>query len=88
LISILGDRDACLFRELTKIHEESLYGKLSAMIDRVKPLGEFVLVVAGGSSAPKEPLHIEGLSRKDLLKLLAEKTGISKKHLYDALLKD
>ncbi len=45
-----GDRDICLARELTKVHEEFLRGKISTIIDQVnnsKILGEFVIVVAG-----------------------------------------
>jgi len=51
----LGDRRAALGRELTKLHEEMLYGRLSeiaAELARRPSLpGEFVLVVGGGDSA-------------------------------------
>jgi 16S rRNA (cytidine1402-2'-O)-methyltransferase len=47
----LGDRRAAVGRELTKLHEELLYGRLSeleaALGARPSLLGEFVLVVAG-----------------------------------------
>jgi len=47
----LGDRPAALARELTKLHEEVLRGRLSeiakALHDRPALKGEFVLVVAG-----------------------------------------
>ena len=85
---IFGDREACVARELTKIHEEYLFGRLSHVTGQVTPLGEFVIIIAGGKAERPEELVIEGLSRKDILKLIAEKTGISKKRLYDALLKD
>ncbi len=88
VLEVLGDREACIGRELTKLHEEYLFGKLSAVIPTVKPLGEFVIVLAGGNSEPQPELNLEGLSRKEILKLLAEKTGIPKKQLYNALLKD
>ena len=88
VLAALGDRQVCVARELTKIHEEFLCGNLSEVIPKVQAIGEFVVVVAGKKMDAQPPLHIEGLSRKDLLKLLAEKTGISRKHLYDALLKD
>jgi 16S rRNA (cytidine1402-2'-O)-methyltransferase len=91
VLEVLGDREACIGRELTKLHEEYLFGKLAEVIPKVNPLGEFVIVVAGGTGAgadePRE-VTLEGLSRKEILKLLAEKTGIPKKVLYDALLKD
>lgn len=88
LLEVFGDRETCIARELTKVHEEYLFGKLSEMVSKAKPVGEFVIVVAGAAAAETPTLNIEGLSRKDLLKLLAEKTGIPKKHLYDLLLKD
>ena len=49
----LGDRRAALGRELTKLHEEMLYGRLSELAAelarRPSLLGEFVLVVGGGA---------------------------------------
>lgn len=55
----LGDRDAAVARELTKLHEEILRGSLSELAarisERTKLRGELVLVVAGaprGSSTP------------------------------------
>lgn len=89
IAAVLGDREICIGRELTKLHEEYLFGKLSTVIDRVKPVGEFVLVIAGGDGEHHvATTDLEGLSRKDVLKLLAEKTGIPKNKLYEILLKD
>ena len=88
MVEVLGDREACLARELTKIHEEYVFGKLSEIIPKVTRLGEFVIIVSGGKSESRTEINFEGLTRKDLLKILAEKTGIPKKQLYDALLKD
>src|SRR5262245_32098168 len=57
MVEVLGDRDAFLFREATKVHEEYARGRLSelrallAARDSVK--GEIVLVVSGASE-PKE----------------------------------
>ncbi|MBV9217570.1 MAG: 16S rRNA (cytidine(1402)-2'-O)-methyltransferase [Acidobacteria bacterium] len=47
---ILGDRPACVARELTKLHEEIARGSLSELAERFsaeKTKGEIVLVVAG-----------------------------------------
>ena len=44
----LGDRQIAVCREITKIFEESLRGKISEMIihfEKTKPRGEFVLVI-------------------------------------------
>ena len=49
LIDVLGDRRACVARELTKIHEEARRGLLSELADHYREAarGEFTLVVAG-----------------------------------------
>ncbi len=54
LRDILGDRQACLGREMTKIHEEYLSGPLSAVSGRLAGRalrGEFTLIVAGALAA-------------------------------------
>lgn len=55
LHEVLGDRRAVIARELTKLHEEYIRGKLSDWVedpDRIPTLGEMVLVVAPGEEAP------------------------------------
>lgn len=51
LISILGDRNAAISRELTKIHEETLRGSLSSIKDKLLKKshikGEIVITVSG-----------------------------------------
>lgn len=45
-----SDRDACVSRELSKIHEENLRGTLSSLADHYRnntPKGEIVIIVAG-----------------------------------------
>jgi 16S rRNA (cytidine1402-2'-O)-methyltransferase len=83
LLEVLGDREVCIARELTKLHEEFLFGKLSEVKDNVKALGEFVILAAGNTSAgetvePKTPL-----TREQVLKTL----GISRNELYDLFFK-
>ncbi len=53
LLQIFGERQAQLFRELTKLHEEHLLGSLSQLCKRVEHgvKGELVLVVAGCEKA-------------------------------------
>jgi 16S rRNA (cytidine1402-2'-O)-methyltransferase len=81
-VEILGDREACIARELTKLHEEFLFGKLSEIRDRVKPLGEFVIVLAG-NTATDQPATTAPLTREQVLKTL----GISRNELYDLFFK-
>jgi 16S rRNA (cytidine1402-2'-O)-methyltransferase len=77
---ILGDREVCVARELTKIHEEWLFGKLSDVRTRVKPLGEFVVVVSGASE-----LRERGpVTREEVLK----KLRMSRNELYALFFKN
>jgi len=78
---VFGDREACIGRELTKIHEEYLFGRLSEVRPRIKEMGEFVIVVAG-SAGPVEDTPRE-LTRESVLKTL----GISRNQLYDLFFK-
>jgi 16S rRNA (cytidine1402-2'-O)-methyltransferase len=78
---ILGDRESCIGRELTKLHEEYLFGKVSAVRERIKQIGEFVIVVGGFSGA--EALPDPKLTREEVLKTL----GISRNELYDLFFK-
>lgn len=59
LIAVLGDREAFLSREITKLHEESKRARLSAIAAslsaRPEVLGEIVLVVKGADT-PKMKL--------------------------------
>jgi 16S rRNA (cytidine1402-2'-O)-methyltransferase len=76
---VLGDREVCIARELTKIHEEFLFGRLSELKSKVKPLGEFVIVVSGAT----EIREAEPLTRETVL----QKLGISRNELYDLFFK-
>ncbi|NPB03387.1 MAG: 16S rRNA (cytidine(1402)-2'-O)-methyltransferase [Thermotogae bacterium] len=48
VLEVLGDREACLCREMTKVHEEYIFGRLSEIAEKVKERGELVLVVGRG----------------------------------------
>lgn len=52
--AVLGDRQACIAREITKAHEEFIRGSLDELVQLCKkhpPKGEIVLVISG---KPKE----------------------------------
>jgi len=75
---VFGDREVSISREITKIHEEHLFGNLSEVRPKVKALGEFVIVVAGASEIRRLPL-----TREQVLKTL----GMSRNELYDLFFK-
>jgi 16S rRNA (cytidine1402-2'-O)-methyltransferase len=75
---ILGDREVSVSREITKIHEEHLFGKLSEVRPKVNAMGEFVVVVAGASEIRTRPQ-----TREQVLKTL----GMSRNELYDLFFK-
>jgi len=77
---LLGDREACVAREITKVHEEFLFGKLSEIRPQVKPIGEFVVVVGGATEirATAPP------TREEVLK----KLGMTRNELYDLFFKN
>jgi 16S rRNA (cytidine1402-2'-O)-methyltransferase len=76
---VLGDREVCIAREITKLHEEFLFGRLSGLRPRVKPLGEFVIVISGATEVREEG----PLTREAALK----KLGITRNELYDLFFK-
>ena len=100
-IETLGDREAALGRELTKLHEEVLRGSLSAVLDRLgEPRGEFTVVVAGGTDDPAttdeqvsdNQLFIEfgrltekGFGRREAISELAERHGLRSRVVFAAI---
>jgi 16S rRNA (cytidine1402-2'-O)-methyltransferase len=96
LQALLGDRQACLARELTKIHEEFLRGTLSQILDRCEQSGvrgELVLVVQGYTGKPHrvQESELEDLIRqrldvghtvRDISQDLANQFGCRKSDIY------
>jgi 16S rRNA (cytidine1402-2'-O)-methyltransferase len=77
--AVLGDREVCVARELTKLHEEFVFGKVSDVRARIKALGEFVIVIGGATEAPRD----KPLTRESAL----QKLGISRNELYELFFK-
>ena len=96
LYEILGDRKACLARELTKKHEEFIRCGLKAMseIDPETLKGEMVSVVEGSTGEVKpvisntdivnmvKSMVDSGMSTKDAIKKVSEMTKINKNIVY------
>ncbi len=86
----LGDRQCVLARELTKIHEEFIRGKLSKIIEVIKePKGEFVILIEG-SKKTKEEIKKENLNEKTLEEHFEyyKNQGLDKKEAIKQIAKD
>lgn len=96
LLEALGDRPACVARELTKTHEEFVRGTLATLADRYRderPLGEITLVVGGAPAGAAEETDDElraraaallaaGQTARDVAQRLADETGRSRREIY------
>jgi 16S rRNA (cytidine1402-2'-O)-methyltransferase len=100
MISVFGaDRSAYIGRELTKLHEQSIYASLEGLLQQlcdedVVKKGEFVIVVAGAEQAESSRLDIDRLlvelsgklPGKEVAKVIARATGEKRNALYQRLL--
>jgi len=98
---ILGDREAVIARELTKIHEQFLRGALSRLTEELTTgdmaRGEIVLMIGRsaigrGSAKPGKvaaavaSFEAEGLNSRMALKKAARELGISRDEAYRRLI--
>jgi 16S rRNA (cytidine1402-2'-O)-methyltransferase len=102
-IDVLGDRQAMLAREITKLHEEYLRGTLSeikrAIQDRDAIKGECALMITGCSTEPVNltddqlisiilnELRQTRLGTSDLAGRLADRYQLPKKRFYNLIIK-
>jgi len=101
VLEIFGDREMVLARELTKVYEEFLRGRVSEVIGMIEGRavkGEFVLMIAPEpADAAREPdlvptlleryLEGEGLSVKDAVRRVSDETGEARSRVYQEALK-
>jgi len=97
MLEIFGDRQACIARELSKLHETYHRGSLSELMnDDYK--GEIVLIVAGKQAEEVsvseaellkeiEDLIAQGKHHKEAAQILARKYNLKKNDLYNLYLK-
>ncbi len=97
MAEMFGARRSAVVREITKIHEEVIWGTMTELYARLrdmKVMGEYVVVIEGrqeGEGMPREEdalgeiaaLMKKGLGRKEAVKRIAGQYGLSKKELYD-----
>lgn len=97
LVKVLGNRKACVCRELTKKFEEFIRGTLEELLNRcIKDpfIGEMVIVVEGNSDEEVDRLSNQdlikevnklvelGMSSKDAIKRVSELYNVNKNELY------
>lgn len=67
-LEMLGDRHAAIARELTKVHEEFLRGRISELIrtfDEREPRGEITLIIAAPENGAEHPTEARMDSGED-----------------------
>ena len=90
MLEILGDRNIVLARELTKIHEEFVRGKISTILEQIVDIkGEFVIIVEGNSVSKKD-IELDNLNEQTLEEHYEfyEKQGLDKKEIVKKIAKD
>jgi 16S rRNA (cytidine1402-2'-O)-methyltransferase len=102
MAEVLGDREAFLCREATKLHEEYLRGRLGELKSRLEAReavkGEIVLVVAGAPEKAPAAVSPEdlrplfgrlvagGRTRREAVKEAARQTGVPAREVYRRVL--
>ena len=102
ILEVIGDIPICAVRELTKIHEEKIYGKVSEVIKKChEPKGEFVIILDLNTNEDKEEMDFEqmtlqehytfyeklGLDKKEIIKQIAKDRNVPKNDIYQQFLK-
>jgi 16S rRNA (cytidine1402-2'-O)-methyltransferase len=84
MLEVLGDREACASREITKLHEEHVRGSISELVEAFKdrePRGEFVICISGRTRQElidEKALAFSNMSIKEHLMKVID-SGIAKK---------
>ena len=101
MLENLGNRKIVLAREITKIHEEFIRGKISEIIDKISTIkGEFVIIVEKSKEENSENLFLEkmdleehykfyenqGLEKKEIIKKIAKDKNVNKNEIYQLFL--
>ena len=95
---VLGNRKISLARELTKIHENFVYGYIDEILQNIsEPKGEYVIIVEGNLNSNNEIIedlnnksleeHFNfyknlGYSKKDIIKMIAKDRNVNKNEIY------
>jgi 16S rRNA (cytidine1402-2'-O)-methyltransferase len=98
-LEVLGDRRVAVARELTKLHEEILRGRISEVAPRLEDARGEIVIVLEGASDP-EPASLEtlvaearalldqGVRKREAAARVAKGSGVSANEVYRALVTD
>ncbi len=88
---VLGERNACIARELSKVHEEYIRGSFSELLRKEEYRGEIVLEVEGKTKEAEDveellrqvrELTDKGMRLKEACEKVSKGTSYSKNQLY------
>lgn len=87
-MEILGNRNVVLAREITKIHEEFIRGKIADVLMNINDIkGEFVVLVEGTEKKNQEIDFLNSLSLEEHFKYYENK-NMDKKEIIKKIAKD
>lgn len=101
IIENIGDINCVIAKELTKIHEEFFRGKISEIINFFdEPKGEYIILLDLNKEDEEENKEVEnmteeeqyefyekqGLSKKDIIKMIAKNKNVNKNEIYQKFL--
>ncbi len=93
MYEVFGERNICICRELTKIHEEYRNTTFKEAINRIEQdgiKGEIVLIVEGMNEVELEEIKMQELSKKDPVEMVKEyiESGLDKKDAIKKVAKE
>lgn len=103
ILELIGNIHICAVRELTKIHEQKIYGTVSEVMEKCKePKGEFVIILDLNRNDENEGINFEqmtlqehyafyeklGLEKKEIIKQIAKDRNVPKNEIYQRFLKE
>ena len=101
ILENIGDVQGCLVRELTKIHEQKIYGTISELINlSPEPKGEYVIVLDLNTNENSDDVDFSkmsleehynfyeklGLDKKEIIKQIAKDRNVNKNEIYQSFI--
>lgn len=96
----LGNRNIVIAKELTKIHEKFIRGKITDIISNIEnPKGEYIIIIEGEKIKKENELNnlsleehykfyeAQGLEKKEIIKKIAKDRNVNKNEIYQHFIK-